>query len=153
MPDHQSRASARGFSLVEVTLTIGILSFGLLSIMGLFPVGLRVLQQASDQVAESQIAQTLSGTALLTPFSQIEALYGQGVFYFSEEGDLLPTADGARYKAVSMVADPVFPGSSRVPAATVVKSIRTIQVDLIRIQGEATTNRFSIQVPNSGNSQ
>lgn len=144
---------ARGFSLVEVTLTIGILSFGLISILGLFPVGLRTLHQAADQVTEGQIAQRLGGEMLLTPFTQLETKYAQETYFYSEDGDLLGDADGARYRATFSLADPVYPGTSEVPASTVVESLRTMQVEIVRLQGEPATNRFSIQIPNSGNSQ
>lgn len=46
-----------GFSLVEVTLAIGIVGFGLIAILGLIPVGLRSGRESVDASRTSLIAQ------------------------------------------------------------------------------------------------
>jgi uncharacterized protein (TIGR02598 family) len=50
----------RGFSLVEVTLVIGIVSFALLAVVGLLPAGLQSVKNADDQ---SGAANTLHALA------------------------------------------------------------------------------------------
>lgn len=64
-----------GFSLVEATLSIGLLSFGFLTLVPLLALGLKTSRLAQDDRATTQIAQTLveeagqgtlaSGTAYL----------------------------------------------------------------------------------------
>lgn len=49
-----------GFSLVEVTLAIGIVSFGLLAVVALLPVGLNSIKQANEQAGAANV---LSGIA------------------------------------------------------------------------------------------
>lgn len=53
----------RGFSLVEVTITIGIAAFCLLSVVGLLPLGLGTLKSAQDKTAAAlalnQISQAI----------------------------------------------------------------------------------------------
>lgn len=44
-----------GFSLVEVTLAIGIVSFALLAVMGLLPVGLKSVKNAAEQAAAANV--------------------------------------------------------------------------------------------------
>ncbi len=47
--------SPRAFSLVEVTLALGIVSFALLAILGLLPVGLKSAQDSSEQARATDI--------------------------------------------------------------------------------------------------
>ncbi|SRR5260221_3096768 len=64
-----------GFNLVEATLSLGLLSFGFLSLVPLLGLGLKTARLARDDRAAAQIAQTLieeakqgtlaSGTAYL----------------------------------------------------------------------------------------
>jgi uncharacterized protein (TIGR02598 family) len=48
------------FSLVEVVLAIGIASFGLLAIVGLLPVGMKSVQNASEQAAAANVANSIA---------------------------------------------------------------------------------------------
>lgn len=52
--------AASGFSLVEVTVAIGIVSFALLAVVGLLPVGLKSIKSATEQ---SAAANTLTALA------------------------------------------------------------------------------------------
>jgi len=45
----------RGFSLVEVVLALGIITFGLIAVMGLLPTGLRLVKQSADEVTAVSI--------------------------------------------------------------------------------------------------
>jgi len=59
-----------GFSLVEVVLALGIITFGLIAVMGLLPTGLRLAKQSADEVAavsimtEISVSLTNSGNAI-----------------------------------------------------------------------------------------
>jgi len=115
-----------GFSLIEVTLALGIAAFCLLSVFGLLPLGLSNTQNASEQTIVSGIATAISsdlhsvstisssGTAG-TPLYGIampqlgQASYGspiQHTLFFTADGSLSGAADtnasaskGARYRA------------------------------------------------------
>lgn len=45
----------KAFSLVEITVAVGIVSFALLAIMGLIPVGLKSVQDSSEQTRATDI--------------------------------------------------------------------------------------------------
>ncbi len=49
--------SVRAFSLVETALAVAILGFALVSIIGLFPVGMQTFREAMDSSVGAQIAQ------------------------------------------------------------------------------------------------
>lgn len=51
---------SQAFSLVEVTLALGIISFGLIAIMGLVPKGLGIVKESADEAAALNILSAVS---------------------------------------------------------------------------------------------
>jgi len=51
---------SQAFSLVEVTLALGIISFGLISIMGLIPMGLGIVKESAHEAAALNILSAVS---------------------------------------------------------------------------------------------
>ena len=51
---------SQAFSLVEVTLALGIISFGLISIMGLIPMGLGIVKESAHEAAALNILSSVS---------------------------------------------------------------------------------------------
>ena len=140
-----------GFSLVEVTIAIGVVSFCLLTVIGLLPVGLGTLREAIDQTVQSQIAQKLAGEILLTPYSQLTTKYAGSNFYFDDAGSLVTAVSDRRHQVQIILTNPVYPGSSNAPTNTpIANSIQTVQMTIVKMPG-AQSNRYTIQVPNSGN--
>ncbi|SDU29342.1 Verru_Chthon cassette protein B [Verrucomicrobium sp. GAS474] len=85
-----SVACATAFSLVEVLLALGIVSFALIGLMSLLPVGLKTFHQADMTTTETQIAQTLVNRLQLSGFTNALG-GGNASYYFTSEGQ--PTAD------------------------------------------------------------
>ena len=59
----------QGFSLVEVTLALGVAAFCLLAILGLLPVGLTSNRNAIEQTAAAGIATGIFADLRATPFT------------------------------------------------------------------------------------
>jgi uncharacterized protein (TIGR02598 family) len=55
-----SPTGTQAFSLVEVTLALGIISFGLIAIMGLVPKGLGIVKESADEAAALNILSAVS---------------------------------------------------------------------------------------------
>lgn len=53
------RGLTSGFSLIEIVLAIGIMSFALVAILGLFPIGLSTAAESKAETRIALIAQTL----------------------------------------------------------------------------------------------
>jgi uncharacterized protein (TIGR02598 family) len=53
-------ANSRAFSLVEVVLAIGIVSFALLAVTGLMPVGLKSVKNANDQAGAANVLNVIA---------------------------------------------------------------------------------------------
>jgi uncharacterized protein (TIGR02598 family) len=153
----KARKGAPAFSLVEVALALGIISFALLTVAGLMPVGLGTMRQAMDNTEESQIIRTISGEVLMTPFSELDTNFAGKTFYFDDEGTLLTNSPanapaGTRYWATTSLANPSYPGSTN---DVLTNSISTVKLQILTA-GSATaalksTNTCYIEVANSGN--
>jgi uncharacterized protein (TIGR02598 family) len=93
-----------GFSLIEVTLSLAIVSFALFPMVALLPVGLQTVHDSMDQTVSASIAQQIRGELQQVSFNSndsynINTLLSQ-VNYYTTEGikTTLDAAD-AYYKA------------------------------------------------------
>lgn len=157
-----SRLSGRdAFSLVEVTMALGIVLFALLTIVGLLPMGLTSLRDAMEQTVESQIVQRTSAEVLLTPYKQLAQTISGRTCYYDGEGYLLASSPAAapaatQYWVTTTQADPVYPGTaSLTDPATGIGSLSTIRIEVVRASSASaavkSTRQYVILAPNSGN--
>lgn len=98
----------RAFSLVEVTLALGIISFALVAVMGLIPTGLNTQRQAVDQSFGVQglndVAQALQGVYISTngstnfpaPLESLSFAAGTASLTIYEDGSLTNTSSPPR---------------------------------------------------------
>jgi len=75
-PATPSKSSSRvrrtsGFSLVEVVLAVGVVSFAFVAILGLLPAGMTQFRQAIDTTVCAQIAQRVIGDAQQTNYDEL----------------------------------------------------------------------------------
>ena len=71
---HVSRRAlrgSRGFNMVEIALAIGIIGFALVSILGLFAVGLNASRDTADDSMASLLVQAVVADRRSTPYSSI----------------------------------------------------------------------------------
>ena len=62
------RGPETGFSLIEVTIALGITAIALVSLMGMLPKGMETLRRAADKAIEGRIHQQILGELQLTPW-------------------------------------------------------------------------------------
>lgn len=85
-----------GFTLVEVTLALGLLSFMLLAVIGLLSVGLESGRTAQvDTVQSLMIRQLQAFTRTNAPSG-----YGGGVYYYHFDGSTNAGASGSYFQCV-----------------------------------------------------
>jgi uncharacterized protein (TIGR02598 family) len=105
-PQHR-QALPPGFSLVEVTLAMGIIAVSLLSLIGLLPAGLGVLRESMEATVHAQIVQRIASGLVASDFEELEA----AEMAFDQEGQRVPSLDaGALYRVRIQGADPSLPG-------------------------------------------
>jgi uncharacterized protein (TIGR02598 family) len=99
-----------GFSLVEVTLALGVAALCLLAVFGLFPIGLKTQQAAIEQTAATRIISAavsdLRNTGRLAASSPLfsvslpaNTVSSSSALYFDTEGHASPALGAAsRYR-------------------------------------------------------
>jgi uncharacterized protein (TIGR02598 family) len=145
-----------GFTLVEVTLAIGIISFAFVAMFGMLPVGLNLSRQAMDTTIEAQIVQQLKTQALQTDFSQLGTLDQVGDYFFDEQGK--PSApEKALYKAGYF---PV-PQNTRLPSSATTSKLATVTIAVLNtkantsaaaadLRTDSDAKKFTILIPDNG---
>jgi uncharacterized protein (TIGR02598 family) len=112
-PAHQRAEDA--FSLVEITLAIGIIAFAFVALFGLLPTGLTVYRSAVDSANETWIMQNLNSMVQVTDWPNVRKLgFDQSgeIYYFDEEGRQTdtelkqnPALQAQRIYAVKLIID------------------------------------------------
>ncbi|MEM6820358.1 MAG: Verru_Chthon cassette protein B [Verrucomicrobiota bacterium] len=127
--------SRRGFSLVEVTMSLGILAFGLVTMMGILPLGLNTMRVAADQQVQSNIVQFIEAEAKLYSYDQLTTgnAISNTTFYFDSEG-LAASSENATFEAEVEISGNAF--SNLVNASP--RNMSTARV-LITRKGSTTT--------------
>ncbi len=149
-----------GFSLVEITLALGVAAFCLVAILGMLPVGLKTQQAGAQQTTAnaiiSQIVADLRADVRLPPGkASKEATSGLGLnghwaaratpdtLYFTSEGKQTPNAGSvnvspppsdAVYRATITY---LFPPTATTSIAKIIVSWPAAQSDLTKVAGTA----------------
>jgi uncharacterized protein (TIGR02598 family) len=146
-----ARVRCGGFTLVEVTLAIGIISFAFVAMFGMLPVGLSVSRQAMDTTIEAQIVQQMKTQALQTDFSRLDELDDADELYFDDQGKQVEAANGifrAKFASVS--------ANTRLPDGTSTSRLKTVTILVANTKGTAETTgsrepkKFTTLIPDNG---
>ncbi len=118
--------NADGFSLVEVALALGILAFGLISLIGLLPGSLTNFRSAIDRQVNDTITQSLEAKS--DSFTYAELVDGgamSGTFPFDSDGILTTTTDSVFTAKLEFDRSPLANVFSRAspPEMTTVKVV------------------------------
>jgi len=84
------------FSLIEVTIALGVVAFALVAILGLVPVALRSAREATDDTRSSLIAQDVA-TRARALFSSSSALSPSTNWWYDNEGRFIDQSAGANF--------------------------------------------------------
>lgn len=106
-----SAASHYGFSLIEVALAIGIVSFALVSLLGSLPVGLMSAQEAVLQTTRTHVLQQISADLGTLPSSESLETYLGTIQYYNYSGERIPSNVDAYYRVVLSKEKPSYPGA------------------------------------------
>lgn len=135
----------RAFTLVEVTVALGVIAFGLITLIGLLPAGLRTLGDSMDQTAHAMIVQRISNDLRQAAFQNNLP----SSLYFDADGQPVNYAEEARYEAeLNSSIDPSLPGVKEESELTALRpNLKRIQVSLKRIDiPNSSPILFSLQI-------
>ena len=113
---------AEGFSLVEVTLAVGIAAFCLIALFGLLPLGIQTNQSSISQTAAASVVSSVVADLRATPKTsltspQFEITFGTAkILYFDGEGRAVVRTDASaspRYRVT--IGFPPSPAASFAP--------------------------------------
>jgi len=118
----QSRSSVQGFSLVEVTLALGVAAFTLMVILGLMSVGMGAQQTSSRETIATNLALGIMADLIEVPNSaaialqptlttissryRVDVTQAITTIYLDQSGTLVPSAAQATFKATISVTKP-----------------------------------------------
>ena len=128
-----SRRGQEGFSLVEVTIAVGIVAFAVLPMMGVMALGLSNLGEARDQLTEAHIVSTLTSKIRNLTFEEIgTVLAGETELLFSIEGEEIgpSRADEAAYRETLKASDPVYAGQPGKAGRT----MKAVRIEIARLR-------------------
>src|SRR4026209_237612 len=80
-----------GFSLVEISLALGIIGFAFVALLGLLPAGLNIFRESVDTANETWIMQDLNSMIQVTDWSKLDGMSFESsgeIYYYVEEGRL-----------------------------------------------------------------
>lgn len=158
-----------GFSLIEVTLAIGIVAFAFISLFGLVPTGLNVFRASIDTTIGTQIVQEVTDIAQQTDYptltnnnSASTYLPANGYWFYDEQGNQItdkgvPVTDSTNalakasvYTVRTTVRTPsvvpamnssLDPGTNGTPVTTT-SNVATLQIQIAKNPGH-DPNPFS----------
>lgn len=94
-------ADRRGaFSLVEIVIALGIISFGCIAIFGLLSVTADVSRRSSDETAIATMSRQIISSIKQQKFPVVQSNFmGKTTnLFFDQSGTLLPSAEGGLYQ-------------------------------------------------------
>jgi len=153
--DHKRPQSAKAFTLVEIVLSMGIVSFALVSILGLLSVGMDAFSKVIDNSVGAHVAQKViaeSGQVdfeilVRNPAGGVASIFSKPERYFTDQGDELPSAAGAVYRVNTRVLVatelPLLSGVAQNP------DLATVTVQVARYAGTGRLGMAS--APGLGN--
>lgn len=159
------------FSLIEVVISLGIIAFAFVGLMGLIPPGLSNLDLAIDATVESQILQHISGVARQSTFTALSKdqldlnpgpdshypTHQMADYFYNEQGEELQGDLTTKQKnyvyeaAVSSVAGVTLPSSVQSAAAGYVNpQVAMVRVVITKRSAPAKLRSYSLLVANNG---
>lgn len=146
-----SRALRRsGFTLIEVTISLGIVAFAMVSLVGLLPAGLSNFRTAMSQTIESQIVQGLSEEIALTDFANLADLEGKK-FTYDNSGISTRSGDPATIYTATVKLEAVDSLSSfpvRLQDSSARNEAYNVRIQISRANQPQQINQYSLIVAN-----
>lgn len=138
-----------GFTLIEVTISLGIVAFVMVSLVGLLPAGLSNFRTAMSQTIESQIVQGLSEEIALTDFANLAALEGKQ-FTYDNSGVSTRTGDPATIYTATVTLE-ALDSLSSYPVRLQTSSRNeayNVRIRISRVNQPQQINQYSLIVAN-----
>jgi len=145
------RRAARtgGFSLVEVTLALGIVAFAMVPLLALLSLGLNETRSSIERTALTQIVARISSDLQKLPFSEVPAYTGQEI-RFDMNGVPIPSGSQgiAAYRVKMKSATARYPGSEAL--SDIGTQLQDVVITISPDEADKEIHTTTITVANSG---
>jgi uncharacterized protein (TIGR02598 family) len=95
------------FSLIEVTISLGIVAFAMVPIIGLVSAGMKSLRDSMDETVRAEIVRKVSGEALRVPYTNLSKEFQNKTNYFDDEGVQQSSSNASTiFVATTALAEP-----------------------------------------------
>jgi uncharacterized protein (TIGR02598 family) len=130
VPARSQRNAA--FTLVEMVISIGVVGFSFMTMVGMLSTGMQIFQSAMDLTAKPQMVQHILGEVDQVPFASLTNLQGR-TFFFDDAGNVMDANDTrSLYKAtLDLSAGTVLPSDVPTPNA----GLTTLTIKFTRATG------------------
>lgn len=133
-----ARARQAAFTLIEITLALGVVTVAMVGMVGMLPVGMQVFRKAMDLTLETQMVQHVVGEANQLAFTDLPKLESRQ-FYFDDSGNLVGKESSARQYAAKIQVN----SSSAMPgAATGNASLAMLTITFLRADTSAASSPY-----------
>ncbi len=132
------------FSLVEVVLAMGVVSFSCVTLLGLLGNGLVTVNRAVGTTVQAQIIQAVINNSQVHTY---DSAYSTNM-YFSDQGSLVTKTDSTQLYTAQVSILPLKVGTSTLDKSN---SGSTLQIAVTNRTVPGVTNSFSLVWCNSGN--
>lgn len=144
----------QAFSLVEISLAIGIIAFAFVALFGLLPTGLNIFRSSVDTANETWIMQDLNSMIQVTDWSKLDSMSFEKsgeIFYYDEEGRLTdtekaPSADSVvkarRLYAVKLIVEPMYQPAEGGDSPDEIKNARRIIAVIVNVTRPPAMTQF-----------
>lgn len=132
------------FTLVEVLISLGIVSFAFMALCGVLPVGLHSYRDAIDATCRANIVRVISAELEQAPYDQIDGRKGQERF-FSDQGLEVATQNEAhfRVKYENILASTALFGPTN-------SSLKPVTIQIYSVQGGQSLSRVTLFIADNG---
>jgi uncharacterized protein (TIGR02598 family) len=131
------------FSLIEVTIAIGIVGFALLAVMGAISTGSNIQRQAINATIQAQIMQNVMGALRQSDWTLLTGWNGTNL-YFDSRGVATNQA------AAVYMATPTVSASVSLPGATANTNMARVSVQILKNNSTNESVTVSAIIANNG---
>jgi uncharacterized protein (TIGR02598 family) len=149
MRNSVSKKTDPAFTLIEVTIALGIAAFSIVAVFGALTSGFNTLRDSIDEVVEENLIREISSKASRTSFSALTDLVPAGGSYFSEQGLRVNDIAEARYKLELDIRDALLPGEPSVRGGAKVVLVKITRQPQFASASSRTT-MWPVYVANPG---
>lgn len=129
-------SSQHGFSLIEVTIALGVFAFAMIPIIGLVSSGMKSLRGSMDDGVRGEIVRKVVAEAGRVPYTNLSTEFNNRLFYFDDEG----------VQQASSNAQTIFVASNSIapPPPLVTADTNIAQLLRVTVQHFADTNNKTV---------